>query len=141
MQEEILDTQEKQKKGIMEYDFMQLDERNFDMTLTVYSHNRLMKMILNKCKPRLKRKGVDITKTDGQLEKIYNFAVIPQYYKLMKMAIRKLINKINIELDMDGRLITNYEVIYAMFRRDKKYNEIWCTDIKIQGQFHERRYS
>ena len=139
MQELIIDTKEKIEKKITDYDFEALNQTDFQTLLTIYARNRLLKLIFGKCIPRLKRKGVDVGEAEQKLEQIGAFEVTPQYLKLIKLAIKGEIKKINCQLINEDRIsILNYEIKRSRFRRDKTYKEIWAIDIWIEGQYHQR---
>jgi len=120
-------------KGI-DYDFETETPTTYKCTLSMPFKNRLMHIIYNKSKSKLKKKGVNPT---GNINQVKEFEAEPRYFKLIHTIIFKKFKDIIKEVKEDGIEVLTSEVTACIYQRKTARN--WTATITVSGNFADKR--
>lgn len=137
--DEVLTAEQKQKKKLWDYDFQAVNGTDYELTIIIYTLNRIMKLVFNKAvksKVLKQKPGAKVQQIDNKvIDEVNEIIVAPHYYNLVNTASRKTLGVVQDIVLRDGVHILNSKIVVIKFKRNKEYRHIWECHILYEGQY------
>lgn len=116
-----------------EFDFKCLNPVKFELIFTFKYASKIMRMAIEKSKPKLKEKGIDANKM--KYDAIQKWPVDVRFYNLIKTGIKSFVGDVAKQVKKDGIILLSYEVSKVL--TFKKSHTEYVTEIYLTGDYSE----
>lgn len=132
----IKDNIQKAEKGKFDYKIKTINDSEYELSMVLYSQNRLIKMIFEQSRKKLHKKGVNV-RGGVDIVKAFN---IPEgrFIKMLKFHIKPNWAVVADIARKDGYFLQDYDVESARFVKDEEY-PLWQIHINIRGGYIDAR--